>query len=133
MSSSVIGAFRPVSVVAGTTSPARSAADMAGEAAAGMPARRAAQAMPSAWLPVEAVTTPSGFPAMVTAASAPRTLNDPVGWKVSSFSSTPSPSLGLGISGVGGSAAATASRARSRLDAQSLAGVAVIAGPGPGR
>src|SRR6266516_4660184 len=115
MSSNVIGAFRPVSVVAGApfwrarqstwvvmlrpvmiatvgpvtgikparmaaTETARSAADMAGTAVAGMPARRAAQAMPSAWLPVEAVTTPRGFPAIVTAASAPRTLNDPVGW-----------------------------------------------------
>ncbi len=80
--------------------------------AAGRPNRAAANATPSAWLPVEAVTVFTDGPDRDSAASAPRTLNDPVGCQVSSFSRT-SPSGGLVTSGVGGSSAATMAAARS--------------------
>src|SRR5262252_5408328 len=103
-----------------------------------IPSRCAAQATPSAWFPLEAVTTPVSPPAAVRAARAPRTLNEPVGWKLSSLSRTFSPRPGLGTSGVGGSAAATTSLALARWLAQSIA-LAVVTGephqapPAPGR
>src|SRR6266704_52085 len=109
----------------------RRLASFAGEAVtgtttvAGNPSRCAAQATPSAWLPLDAVTTPSPPPATDRAASAPRTLNEPVGWKLSSLSRTPAPRPGLGTSGVAGRAAATVSRALPRRPAQSVMLLAV--------
>ena len=62
----------------------------------------AAQATPSPAFPAEAVTT-GPPPACVSAASAPRTLKEPVGCCVSTFSHTRPPSAGEGTSGVGAS------------------------------
>ena len=86
----------------------RSAATLAGEAVsatttvASTPSSVAAQARPRPALPAEAVIT-GPAPARLSAASAPRTLNEPVGWNVSSFRWTFPPSAGAGISGVGAS------------------------------
>ena len=55
----------------------------------GTPRAAAAAASPWAWLPAEAATTPCAQPASPSAASlaaAPRTLNEPVRWRFSAFS-----------------------------------------------
>jgi len=81
---------------------------------AGTPSRADAQAIPSAWLPADAVTTrlPGGSAAI--AAIAPRTLNEPVGWNVSSLSDTSRPLALETINGVGVRCSLMTARARSK-------------------
>ena len=58
------------------------------------PRAAAAAASPCAWLPADAATTPFAQPASPSAASfaaAPRTLNEPVRWRFSAFSTTVPP------------------------------------------
>ena len=57
----------------------------------GSPCRAAARATAIPWLPLEAVISRVAVPSAAMAAmrdSAPRTLNDPVGWRCSSLSRT---------------------------------------------
>ena len=68
--------------------------------------------MPSPAFPADAVTT--GPDARDSAASPPRTLNEPVGWNVSSFRCTSAPSAGAGTSGVGASRSPTTAAASAR-------------------
>jgi len=58
------------------------------------PMRVAARATPCAWLPADAVTTPAACSSSESVAMrlvAPRILNEPVRWKVSSFRWTSAP------------------------------------------
>src|SRR6476646_3910651 len=124
------------------TSKRSSAASLAGEAVSGTttvarrPSAVADQAMPSPWLPADAVTTSSPGPSALSAAIAPRTLNEPVGCSDSSLSQTSSPSACARTSGVGSRWAATASAAASSsaavggaTDRTALGGDAVETGP----
>ena len=79
---------------------ARKASSLAGEALAGItispstPSAAIATAMALAWLPVEEVTTPAARCSAVrhsSALNAPRALNDPLTWVLSSFSQTSAP------------------------------------------
>ena len=73
---------------------------------AGTPRRRAAQASASAVFPALTVERPGATrssPSCETASQMPRTLKEPVGSRVSAFSSSPSASSGpAGRSGLGG-------------------------------
>ena len=85
--------------------------------------RRPGDARPA--LPAEAVTT-GPPPARRSAASAPRTLNEPVGCSVSSFRHTSSPSAGAGTSGVGASRVGD-DRARAASSSAAVGGAATRA------
>ena len=78
----------------------RAASTLASGASEGMntshatPRARAAAASACPWLPAEAATTPFAQPSSPSAASfaaTPRTLNEPVRWRFSAFSTTVPP------------------------------------------
>ena len=76
------------------------------------PSFEAAKARPSPWLPADEATTarPGSCSSVAeTAARPPRTLNDPVGWTVSTLTDTEDPSWGTPTTGV------TAQEAAHRL------------------
>jgi hypothetical protein len=72
-----------------------SAADSGTNTLAGTPRSDAARATAAPWFPVDAATTPlarSASGIVRSLFSAPRNLNEPVTWSVSSFRRTPVPS-----------------------------------------